>query len=112
MESNVFLHYPGQRRLVSRSALSPKENGPMPSFKLIIYSKDDCPLCDKLKEKLGAIMDRAGFTPSVLRGVELEVRDISKDRKWEAAYSMSIPVLAAASLDGSNEVRRRKTGMR
>jgi len=73
-------------------------------FKLVVYSKEDCPLCDKLKEKLESIMDRAAFMPSVLSGVELEVRDISSNPAWEAAYSMSVPVMAAALPDGSNEV--------
>jgi len=74
------------------------------SFKLIVYSKEDCPLCDKLKEKLEAIKDRAAFVPSVLSDVEIEIRDISTNPGWKAAYSMSVPVLAVASLDGSNEV--------
>jgi glutaredoxin len=74
------------------------------SFKLIVYSKEDCPLCDKLKEKLEAIIDRSTFMPSILSGVELEIRDVSTNPAWKGAYSMSVPVLAVASLDGSHEV--------
>lgn len=36
---------------------------------------------------------------------ELEVRDITSRPEWEAQYSMTIPVLAAAAADGSGEVR-------
>lgn len=38
---------------------------------------------------------------------ELEVRDITSRPEWEAAYGMTIPVLAAAAADGSGEVRDR-----
>ena len=74
------------------------------SFKLIVYSKEDCPLCDKLKEKLDALVDRAAYMPSILSDAEIEIRDISTNPTWQAAYSMSVPVLAVASPDGSNEV--------
>lgn len=33
------------------------------------------------------------------------MRDISSRPEWEAAYAMTIPVLAAAAADGSGEVR-------
>lgn len=74
-------------------------------FKLVVYSKADCPLCDKLKEKLDAIQARAAFAPSVLAGVAVEVRDIAGDPAWEAAYSMEVPVMRIADPDGGNEVR-------
>ncbi len=90
---------------ITTTAAAGDGGGTAGSFKLIVYSKEDCPLCDKLKEKLDAIVDRAAFMPSILSDVELEIRDISTNPKWKAAYSMSVPVLAVASLDGSNEVR-------
>ncbi|KAL4853203.1 hypothetical protein ACK3TF_005816 [Chlorella vulgaris] len=74
------------------------------AFKLIVYSKAGCHLCDGLKEKLEALLDRAAFMPCRLSGAELEVRDIATRPEWEAAYSMTIPVLAAAAPDGSREV--------
>ncbi len=100
---------PADQRLGSRrrftAAAAAGDGATAAPFKLIVYSKEDCPLCDKLKEKLEALMDRAAFMPSVLSNVELEVRDISSNPAWLAAYSMSVPVLAVASVDGSNEVR-------
>lgn len=33
------------------------------------------------------------------------MRDITSRPEWEAAYAMTIPVLAAAAPDGSGEVR-------
>ena len=88
----------------SESSLSEPRDDTVP-LKLIIYSKQDCPLCDKLKEKLDAIVDRASFVPtSVMRNVEIEVRDITTNPAWEARYAMSIPVLTTANVDG-NEVR-------
>lgn len=92
----------GQRALVTAASGGDAASA---TFKLIVYSKEDCPLCDKLKEKLEAMRDRAEFLPSILTGVELEVRDITSNPAWEAAYSMSVPVLVAADPDGSNEVR-------
>ena len=49
-------------------------------------------------------MDRAAFVPSLLSGVELEIREISSNPVWESKYAMSVPVLAAIDPDGSNEV--------
>lgn len=72
-------------------------------FKLIIYSKPDCPLCDGLKEKVSGLLRRAEFQQSLLSGAKLEVRDIMSNPEWEAAYSMAIPVLAHSALDGSHE---------
>jgi hypothetical protein len=44
-------------------------------------------------------------THTCCSGAELEVRDIATRPEWEGAYSMTIPVLAAAAPDGSREVR-------
>lgn len=94
------------RRYGWRPQCSASDASPAATFKLVLYSKQDCPLCDKLKEKLGACIDRAAFMPaSVLAGIDLEVRDIGDNPAWTAAYSMAVPVLAVANLDGSGEVR-------
>lgn len=45
-----------------------------PPLKLIIYSKPGCHLCDGLKEKVEALIDRAEFMPCVLTSATLEVR--------------------------------------
>lgn len=36
-------------------------------WRLIIYSKEGCHLCDGLKEKVEALLERAEFLPSALR---------------------------------------------
>ena len=104
---SAFGRPPGARGLTAAAgAVGGGDASPaLPPFKLVVYSKQDCPLCDKLKETLVAIIDRSAFAPSLLTGVQLEVRDILSDPAWEAAYSMSVPVLKVAGLDGSNEVR-------
>ncbi|KAL4439702.1 hypothetical protein ABPG75_002703 [Micractinium tetrahymenae] len=73
-------------------------------WRLIIYSKEGCHLCDGLKDKVEALLERAEFLPSVLSAAELEVRDIAARPEWESKYAMSIPVLAASAADGSGEV--------
>lgn len=90
------------RRIYSSSGLDGSSLAP---FKLIIYSKDECPLCDKLKDKVRAILDRANFaTSSPFTGIELEIRNIKSNAQWEAAYSLSIPVLAYETLNDNVEV--------
>lgn len=74
------------------------------AFKLIVYSKDECPLCDKLKEKLMALKERDDFLPSsILYNAEIDVRNISSKPEWMTRYAMQVPVMAAADADGSNE---------
>lgn len=60
----------------------------------MLYTKPDCPLCDGLKDKLQALIDRAAFMPSFLTGASLEVRDISTNEAWQDAMHLSVPVLA------------------
>lgn len=72
--------------------------------KIVIYSKQECPLCDGLKDKIGGIIDRAPFTNSMLKTFELEIRDIGTNPEWERRFAMQVPVLALA-LDGEQEVR-------
>lgn len=53
-------------------------------MRLILYSKPGCHLCEGLQEKLGQIRDL---------NFELEVRDITTQADWFAAYQYEIPVL-------------------
>ncbi|BDA48087.1 probable Glutaredoxin-like protein YDR286C [Coccomyxa sp. Obi] len=73
--------------------------------KLFLYSKEGCHLCDGLKEKIQALLDRAQFMPSPLSDISFEVRDITTEAAWWEAYSLTIPVLTVADPDGSNEVK-------
>ena len=41
--------------------------GPATSWKLVIYSKEGCHLCEGLKEKVEVLLERAAFLPSALR---------------------------------------------
>lgn len=77
--------------------------GPSAPFRLIIYSKDNCPLCIGLKEKVEALIERAAFVPSILSKADLEVRDIADNPAWQAAFEMQVPVMAQADIDGANE---------
>lgn len=72
--------------------------------KIIIYSKDDCPLCDGLKDKVSGILDRAPFTGSALNGFEIEVRDVKTNPAWDEKYAMQVPVMAV-ELQQGGEVR-------
>lgn len=101
---------PVTRRLQHRAASqATPESG---SFRLFLYSKDDCPLCDGLHEKLDAVLDRAQVVPSALSGATLEVRDIADRPEWTATYAMSVPVLTRADADGSNEVHAAAAGVK
>ncbi|AFY83258.1 glutaredoxin family protein [Oscillatoria acuminata] len=53
-------------------------------MRLILYSKPDCHLCEGLQEKIEQIRDLK---------FELEVRDITTQAEWFAAYQYEIPVL-------------------
>ncbi|MBO0351034.1 glutaredoxin family protein [Phormidium pseudopriestleyi FRX01] len=57
-------------------------------MRLILYSKPDCHLCEGLQEKLEQIQDL---------NFELEVRDITTQADWFAAYEYEIPVLCCVS---------------
>lgn len=80
--------------------------GSLSERKIIVYSKDDCPLCDGLKDKISGILDRAPFTGSALDGFELEVRDIKANPAWVEKYAMQVPVMAI-ELQQGGEVRER-----
>jgi hypothetical protein len=53
-------------------------------MELILYSKPGCHLCEGLQEKLAAI--------TTLK-FNLEIRDITTQEAWLAAYEYEIPVL-------------------
>ncbi|AGF51820.1 ssr1391 [Synechocystis sp. PCC 6803] len=60
-------------------------------MELILYSKPGCHLCEGLMEKLAQINSLT---------IELEVRDITTDEQWWAAYQYEIPVLVWRSPTG------------
>ena len=53
-------------------------------MQLILYTKPDCHLCEGLQEKLEQIAPN---------NFELEVRDITTQEDWFAAYEYEVPVL-------------------
>lgn len=63
-------------------------------MKLVLFSKPECHLCENLQEKLHQI---ESFP------IELEVRDITTDEAWFAAYEYEIPVLLYQ--EGESSVR-------
>mmetsp|Transcript_28377 Transcript_28377/g.39200 ORF Transcript_28377/g.39200 Transcript_28377/m.39200 type:complete len:198 (-) Transcript_28377:178-771(-) len=74
------------------------------NFKLILYSKDGCCLCDGLKEKFDALFEAAKFSHNSVSGAVLEVRDITSSEELFQKYKFEIPVLARAELDDSDEI--------
>ena len=91
-------------RVVTASASSNKDTSV-----IIIYTKETCPLCDGLKDKVTAILERAPFTGSALNGFTIQHRDIMSNPEWEQRYSMEIPVLAVVRTDGSEHVVPRQS---
>ena len=61
---------------------------------LILYSKPGCHLCEGLQEKLEQIQEL---------DFELEVRDITTNKDWFAAYQYEIPVLCRYSATEEKE---------
>ncbi|KAF2291406.1 hypothetical protein P3X46_028602 [Hevea brasiliensis] len=80
---------------------SSSSSSPLKTRKLVLYSKPGCCLCDGLKEKLQAALLLSG--PYSLHDVDLQVRDITSNPKWERAYQYEIPVLAKVLSDGTEE---------
>jgi hypothetical protein len=76
---------------------------------IIIYTKETCPLCDGLKDKVQAILDRAPFTGSALQGYRIQARDIMSNPEWASRFSMEIPVLAVVRTDGSEHIVPRQS---
>lgn len=61
---------------------------------LVLYSKQNCPLCQGLEEKVRAALARGTFLPdSKLRGIKLKIRDIESNERWNATFAMEVPVL-------------------
>lgn len=57
--------------------------------RLVVFSRDDCALCEKMIGDLSAWL--------VGRGITVEVRDVDADPATRARFGMKIPVL---TLDG------------
>ncbi|WPF88555.1 glutaredoxin family protein [Cyanobacterium aponinum AL20118] len=63
-------------------------------MELILYSKTGCHLCEGLEEKLRAIDDI---------DINLEIRDITKNKEWWEKYQYEIPVLYLV-MDGQEKL--------
>ena len=50
---------------------------PSPRLRLVLYSKEGCHLCEGLKDKLAALLDRAAFQPCSLRCARKGLRTAS-----------------------------------
>lgn len=64
---------------------------------LILYSKPGCHLCEGLQEKLERVENI---------DLHLEVRDITTDETWFAAYQYEIPVLCLKLPQGEKPLPR------
>ena len=64
---------------------------------LILYSKPGCHLCEGLQEKLAQVSNI---------DFELEIRDITTNPDWFAAYEYSIPVLCQKLPSGEKPLPR------
>jgi hypothetical protein len=64
---------------------------------LILYSKPGCHLCQGLEEKLHQISQPQ---------FQLEIRDITTDSSWFAAYQYEIPVLKQRLQDQESSLPR------
>ncbi|MGV2826845.1 glutaredoxin family protein [Myxosarcina sp. GI1(2024)] len=64
---------------------------------LILYSKPGCHLCEGLQEKLERVENL---------DLQLEVRDITTNENWFAAYQYQIPVLCQKLPQGEKPLPR------
>ncbi|WP_036482969.1 glutaredoxin family protein [Myxosarcina sp. GI1] len=64
---------------------------------LILYSKPGCHLCEGLQEKLERVEKL---------DIQLEVRDITTNEDWFAAYRYEIPVLCQKLPQGEKTLPR------
>ena len=69
------------------------------AFRLALYTKPGCPLCDGLQEKLEAVVARARFLPGPLSAAQLEVRNCADDAEWARRHAAEVPLVAYESLD-------------
>ncbi len=67
-------------------------------LELVLYSKEECPLCDEMKE---AVAEASRHLPLTLRPV-----DITADPRLQREYGLDIPLLF---LDGSCVAKHRVT---
>lgn len=70
-------------------------------MKLILYSKPGCHLCEGLQEKLETITQAEDFA-----SLDLEVRDITLQEDWFAAYQYEVPVLHVVKDDKLQTIPR------
>jgi hypothetical protein len=94
------------------------------ALSLRIYSSEECPLCDGLKEKLDALRERAKFQLDIWANMQVEVRsiigtavvtgapagcrgheivqaiDVDQDQHLKDKYRMRIPVLEVEAAGG------------
>ena len=68
------------------------------AFRLALYTKPGCPLCDGLQEKLEALVARARFLPGPLSAAQLEVRNCADDAEWARRHAAEVPLVAYESL--------------
>ena len=64
---------------------------------LILYSKPGCHLCEGLQEKLAQISSLS---------LKIEIRDITTNQEWFAAYEYEVPVLCQKLPDGEKTLPR------
>lgn len=64
---------------------------------LILYSKPGCHLCEGLQEKLERVENI---------DIQLEIRDITTNENWFAAYQYKIPVLCQKLPQGEKPLPR------
>ncbi|GIL85108.1 hypothetical protein Vretimale_9968 [Volvox reticuliferus] len=96
---------PYQRRQLVTAASAHTDAASVKQGKtIILYSKPNCPLCEGTRDRVQGLIDRAQFMPSALMEYTLEVRDISKNPAWRAAYELEVPLLTALTVEG-REVR-------
>lgn len=58
---------------------------PKTTIKAVLYTKENCSLCDQVKEQLIALSERFPH--------QLEEVDITRDKKLWAQYRLEIPVV-------------------
>jgi glutaredoxin len=62
------------------------DTGPHP-FALVVYSREDCHLCQNMIAALRELQARLSF--------HLEVVDVDSDEKLQSRYGLKVPVLVA-----------------
>ena len=65
---------------------APPDTGPHP-FTLVVYSREDCHLCQNMIAALRELQARLSF--------HLDVVDVDSDEKLQSRYGLKVPVLVA-----------------